>query len=224
MSCSTFKLFLVCLMLPTFFSVSAADDKKKKKDVDIPLYQGVQIGLDFISPARSLFSDSYGASVKADVNLRNAYFPTIEVGYAKLDKTSEGGIHFTSNGQYLKLGVNKSLSYNGAKAENMFFAGAHYGFTAFSYDLDNLTYTQNYWGNDLTSLHNQKANAGWIELIAGVRVQLLGPLSLGWTFQYKSTLHVSNGANSIPAYIPGYGENVKPNTGIAFHIYYKLPF
>jgi len=211
-------------VLSTHFSVSAADDKKKKEEINIPLYQGVQIGFDIMSPARSLFTESYGASVKADVNLKNAYFPTLEVGYANLDKTSEGGIHFTSSGQYIKLGVNKSLSYNGLKAENMFFAGAHYGFTAFSYNLDNLTYTQNYWGNDLSSLHNQKAAAGWIELVAGVRVHLLGPLSLGWTVQYKSTLHVSNGESSIPAYIPGYGENIKPNTGIAFHLYYKLPF
>jgi len=224
MSSSTFKLFFVCLLLPAFISVSAADDKKKKEVINIPLYQGVQIGFDFISPARYLYSDSYGASVKADVNLKNSYFPTLEVGFANLDKTSDGGTHFTSNGRYIKLGVNKSLSYNGAKAENMFYAGAHYGFTAFSYNLDNLTYTQNYWGNNLSSLHDQKAIAGWIELVAGVRVQLLGPLSLGWTVQYKSTLHVSNGENSIPAYIPGYGENIKPNTGIAFHLYYKLPF
>jgi len=224
MSSSTFKLFLVCLLLPAFFSVSAADDKKKKKDIYIPLYQGVQVGFDFISPASSLFSDSYGASVKADVNLKNSYFPTLEVGFVNLDKTSDSDIHFTSNGQYIKLGVNKCLSYNGTKAENMFFAGAHYGFSAFSYDLNNLTYTQNYWGNDQTSFTDQNSVAGWIELVAGVRVQLAGPFSLGWTFQYKSTLHVSNGENSIPAYIPGYGENVKPNAGIAFHLYYKLPF
>lgn len=224
MSSSTYKILLLGLLLPMVLSASAAD-KKKKATIDIPLYQGIQIGIDVLSPAKLLLSDSYGASVKADINLKNKYFPTLEVGYANYDKTSDAGIHFTSSGQYIKFGVNKALSSNGDRAENMFFAGAHYGFSAFSYNLDNLIYNQNYWGNsDVTSFRNEKAAVGWIELVTGVRVNVAGPISLGWTAQYKSTLHVSKGDNSIPAYIPGYGHNVKPNVTMAFHLYYRLPF
>jgi hypothetical protein len=223
MSPSTSKILLFCFLLPFSLSASAVD-KKKEETPNIPLYQGIQIGFDFISPVKYLFSDTYGAGIKADVNLKNKYFPTIELGFANFDKTSDAGIHYTSSGQYFKIGVNKALSYKGSKAENMFFAGAHYGFSAFSYDLDNLTYAQNYWGNDVTSFKDEKAVVGWIELVTGVRVQLFGPVSMGWTAQFKSTLHVSNGENSIPAFIPGYGSNVKPNAEMAFHIYYKLPF
>jgi|WetSurMetagenome_2_1015567.scaffolds.fasta_scaffold375602_2 hypothetical protein len=229
MSSSIYKILSLCFLLPITFAVSAENVKdvkstKKTEVINIPLYQGVQIGLDFISPLKYFISDTYGASVKADVNLKNKYLPTVEIGFVNFDKTSDAGIHFTSSGEYFKLGINKILSYNGSKAENSFFAGAHYGFSAFTYNLDNLSYYQNYWGNDVTSFSNEKAIVGWIELVAGVRVQVLGPVSLGWTFQYKSTLHVSDGANSIPAYIPGYGQNVKPNAAIAIYLYYKLPF
>jgi len=223
MSFSTCKLFFLSLLLPVTFLASAAD-KIKEEAINIPLYQGVQVGIDIYSPMKFFISDTYGASVKADVNLKNKYLPTIEVGFAQYDKTSDAGNHCTSSGQYFKLGVNKILSQNGPKAENIFFAGAHYGFSAFSYSLDNLTFNQNYWGNYEASFLNEKSVVGWIELVVGVRVQVMGPISLGWSGQYKSALHVSNGANSIPAYIPGYGQNVKPNAAMAFHLYYKLPF
>jgi len=223
MSFSTYKLFFLCLLLPITFLASAAD-KKKEEAIFIPLYQGIQVGIDIISPVKYFISDTYGASVKADVNLKNKYLPTVEVGFAKYDKTSDAGNHCTSFGQYFKLGVNKILSYSKPKAENVFFVGAHYGFSAFTYNLDNLTFNQNYWGNYEASFQNEKSVAGWIELVVGVRVKVLGPISLGWSGQYKSTLHVSDGANSIPAYIPGYGQNIKPNAAMAFHLYYKLPF
>lgn len=224
MSSSIYKIFFLSLLLSANFVVSAAD-KKKEELIKVPLYQGIQIGLDLVSPAGYLVSDSYGAGIKADVNLWNKYFPTLELGYAHFDKTSKNGILVNSSGQYVKVGINKALSYRGDKAENLFFAGAHYGFSGFSYNLDHLVYAKNYWGSsDITSLADQKAMVGWIELVAGVRVQVSGPVSLGWTAQYKSTLHVSNGENSIPAYIPGYGENFKPKLGIAFHLYYRLPF
>jgi len=223
MSFSISKLFFLSLMLPITFLASAAD-KKKEEAIYIPLYQGVQVGIEILSPLKYFISDTYGASVKADVNLKNNYLPTLEIGFAQYDKTSDNGNHCTSSGQFFKLGVNKILSYKGTKAENIFFAGAHYGFSNFSYNLDNLTFKPNYWGNYEATFLNEKAVVGWIELVVGVRVQVMGPISLGWTGQYKSTLHVSNGANSIPPFIPGYGQNVKPNAAMAFHLYYKLPF
>ncbi|MCK9311591.1 MAG: DUF6048 family protein [Bacteroidales bacterium] len=224
MSSSIYKTLFLCLVLPTTISVSAAE-KKKEEVVKVPLYQGIQIGFDLVSPASYLISDSYGVDIKADINLWNKYFPTVELGYADFDKTSEDGINCTSSGQYFKVGINKALSYRGNKAEDLFFAGIHYGFSSFSYNLDNLVYYPNYWGYDnITSFQDQEATTGWIELVAGVRIQIIGPISLGWTAQYKSTLHVSDGRNSIPAYIPGYGENFKPKLGMAFHLYYRLPF
>jgi len=222
-STSMNKILLLCLLMSMAFSVSAAE-KKKKEVINIPLYQGVQIGLDLGSPLSGLLSGSGGAAVSADVNLRNKYFPTIQLGHASYDKTSDTGIHFTTSGQYFKLGVNKALAYSGTKAENLFYAGAHCGFSSFSYSLDNLVSNVNYWGKSTaTSLQDEKSTAGWIELVAGVRVQVLGPLSLGWNVQYRSTLHVSNGNYSIPAYIPGYGQNYKPKPAMTFHLYYRLP-
>lgn len=205
-------------------SLSAAD-KKKDVVVEVPTYQGINLGIELGKPLLGLVSDNKGYSVKADVNLKNTWFPTLEVGYGSYDKTAESGMRCLASGTYLKIGANKALTYLGDKAENLFYAGAHYGFSSFRYTLDNLSWYDNYWGpNALTTISNQRGIVGWLELTVGVRVQVYGPFALGWSGQYKSTLHVAGGATSDPAYIPGYGENLKPMAGLALHLYYKLPF
>jgi len=224
MSGFTFKYGLLATAL--FLSITlSASDKKKEPVVIIPTYQGVNVGVELGKPLLGLLSNDKGYSVKADVNLKNTWFPTVEVGYSSYDKTAESGTRCLASGNYIKVGLNKSLVYLGDKAQNIFYAGAHYGFSSFKYTLNNLSWYPNYWGgNALTNLTNQHGVVGWLELTVGVRVDVFGPFSLGWSGQYKSTLHVSGGATSNPAYIPGYGENLKPMTGLELHLYYKLPF
>lgn len=224
MSSSIYKSITVICLLTTTLAGWAADDKKDKKPF-IPLYQGVNIGVELSQPARMFLSDSWGYSLKADVNLKNKYFPTLEAGLSDFDKSSESGIQFASRGAYFKIGVNTPLSVNGLKAENMFYVGLHYAISSFNYDLKNLTFREGYWGEYINnSFENEKATAGWLEGAVGVRVQVSGPISLGWGVQYKSTIHIKNGDHSIPPYIPGYGLNTKPGIGINAHLYYKLPF
>ena len=224
MSGSSSKYGVLAAMLFLCLSIHAVD-KKKEPVVVIPTYQGINLGVELGKPLLGLLSADKGYSVKADVNLKNTWFPTVEVGYSSFDRTAESGMQCLAAGPYFKLGLNKSLVYLGDKAQNMFYAGAHYGFSSFTYTLHNLTFYDNYWGdNTLTDLVNQRGIVGWLELTVGVRVTVWGPLALGWSGQYKSTLHVSGGATSDPAFIPGYGENLKPMAGLALHLYYKLPF
>jgi len=223
MSSSSFNYGVLAALLALSLSLTAAD-KKKTPVAQIPTYQGINLGLELGKPILGLFSKDKGFSVKADVNLKNTWFPTLEVGFADYNRTAENGMRCESAGTYFKLGLNKSLVYLGDKAENMFYAGVQYGFSSFSYHLFNLSFYDNYWGdNALTNLTNQHGVVGWLDLTVGVRVHVLGPFSLGWSGQYKSTLHVSGSETSHPAFIPGYGENLKPMAGLALHLYYKLP-
>ncbi|HET9571206.1 MAG TPA: DUF6048 family protein [Bacteroidales bacterium] len=224
MSGFTYKYGLLTALLLLSSSLMAAD-KKKEPVVFIPTYQGINLGVELGKPLLGLISNDKGYSIKADVNLKNTWFPTVELGYSSYDRTAESGTRCLASGNYFKIGVNKSLTYLGNKAQNMFYAGAHYGFTSFKYILNHLAWTDNYWGNNaLTDLVDQPGVVGWLELTVGVRVNVWGPFSLGWSGQYKSTLHVSGGSYSNPAYIPGYGENLKPMAGLAFHLYCQLPF
>jgi hypothetical protein len=201
-------------------SIFAADKKKVEKDV--PLYQGLTLGLELAQPLLGLTSISSGYSAKMDVNLKNAYFPTIELGYSDQKKTSDMGNTSSSHGNYIKLGVNKSMAHLGDKAENLFFVGAHYGFTHFKYDINTAYSDDTYWSDNAFSATGFSGSAGWLELAVGVRIKLIGPTAIGWTCQYKSTLHVSENENGSPALIPGYGEYQKPRLGFAVHLYIRL--
>lgn len=224
MSGLSFKYGVLAVLLLLCLPANAID-KKKEPVVEIPTYQGINLGVELGKPLLGLLAADKGYSFKADVNLKNTWFPTVEAGFGSFDRTAESGMQCLAQGPYVKLGLNKSLVYLGDQAQNMFYAGAHYGFSAFTYTLHNLVFYENYWGdNALTDLIDQRGIVGWLELTVGVRVNVWGPFSLGWSGQYKSTLHVSGGATSDPAFIPGYGENLKPMAGLALHLYYKLPF
>ena len=190
----------------------------------IPLYQGIQLAGDLSQPLRGLISDTYGYSGKLELNLRNTYFPTLEVGYAHFDETALNGIHNRSTGPYVKLGVNRTIASLGNRAENLFYAGLHLGFSSLRQSADNLVWNDTYWGNPINAFPGETRSAEWLDLTLGVRVRVLGPFSLGWSGHYRSTLHVSNSPSGNPAYLPGYGALEKPHLGLDAHLYYQLPF
>lgn len=218
------KILLFGLLTGLCSQVFAARPAPKPV-VRIPLYQGIQIGAEFGKPLSGLLNGENSYSIKADLNLKNTWFPTLELGHGEFDRTSQNSIHAVVSGNYCKIGLNKSLSYLGNKAENVFFAGLHYGFSSFNYSLDHLQWYPQYWGTPAASgMNNQEGRLGWLEIQLGVRVRVLGPFSLGWTGQYKSALHSSGSSISNPPFAPGFGENTNPMGGIALHVYYKLPF
>ena len=56
--------------------------EKKLPEVTYPLMNGIDVGVDILSPALKAFgSDFMTAEAMVDVNLYNRYFPTVELGY-----------------------------------------------------------------------------------------------------------------------------------------------
>lgn len=217
-----FKYLTVFAFLVSFTKVHAADEKKP--EVFVPLYQGINIGVELTQPAMSLFTKSGGYSVTADVNLKNKVLPGIELGVYGFDKTSEAGVNFKATGPFMKIGAKMPLTVNGKKAENIFFVGLNYAVSYFKYDLYNVTIPNGYWDGLTTDLTDEKSLTGWVEGIAGLRVNVIGPFALGWSVVYKSVLHNSDNIHGNAPYIPGYGMNVKPNLSVNAYLYYRLPF
>ncbi len=222
MSCSICNRWLIAgLILLSALPLFAKD---KPKAEPVAFYQGMNLGVEFGGGLKHVFSDNWSTSANLDLNIKNKLLPTLEVGRAHLQQTGETGIGYSATGSFIKAGFNKPLIYS-KDARDLFYVGLHYGFSSFDYDLTNLTFSGGYWGQPAaSSILGERAHAGWLDAVAGVRVQVLGPISMGWSIHYRSVLHVSNGVNSVPQYIPGYGQNVKPYAGIDAHLYYRLPF
>ncbi|MDD4771875.1 MAG: DUF6048 family protein [Bacteroidales bacterium] len=218
---STYKRsILLCCAFLGMLTVQA-QEQATKETVQTGWFNGMTLGLDVSGPASLLINGSGTGAVKMDVNVRNKYFPTIELGRAKWDKTNDLAHRFQTVGNFAKIGLNLPISIKGDRAENAFLAGIHYGYSRFSYDIDNIL-LDNYWGSTALRLQDETARVGWLELSLGVRVRAFGPIGLGWTFQYKRSLHQKNGSHSVPSYIPGYGQNTKPSAGIQAFIYIPL--
>ena len=108
---SNFFISLIVLLLsaqPLFSQVQPANkrpagkaDSKKKDEnkVVFPLYNGVYVGADLFGLGNSLLGgDFISSEVSIDVNLKNKFFPVVEVGYGKADKwQDDGGIHYKSS-------------------------------------------------------------------------------------------------------------------------------
>lgn len=218
------RLVIGLLLLAVFLFALPLSAKNKPKFEPVEVYQDMNLGIEFGGGLKRLFSDNWSTSANIDLNIRNKVLPTLEVGRAHLEETGETGIGYSTTGTFVKFGLNKPLVYS-VSGRDVFYVGLHYGFSSFDYDLTNLSFSGGYWGQPtVTSFLGEHSTASWLDAVAGVRVQVMGPISVGWSIHYRSVLRVSNGSNSVPPYIPGYGQNVKPFAGIDAHLYYRLPF
>jgi hypothetical protein len=198
--------------------------KASKDTLNIPLYNGVYLGADLYGPGSKLFgSKSYNYEVSADVNLRNRFFPVIELGYGKTDYT-KNSITYKSAAPYIRVGLNYKMKYR-SKTENHLFLGFRYGFSHFKYSVTSNGITDGIW-NTTVPLNASDINATgqWYELLAGIRVQLFHNLMAGWTLRYKTRISVTKNDAADAWYIPGFGENKQSNFGVTYSLFYKLPF
>lgn len=197
----------------------------KVAKMEYPLLYSASVGVNIWDPVMRLFGQKYGlVGFSAQVNLHNRYIPVVEVGLGHAANTP-AGMNFSYRSPmsvYFKLGANYNFLYN-SNPDYQFYAGLRYGFSPFSYSIDNITIDQGYW--DVVEhpvIPSQHATVGWVEFALGLKVKLVGPVSAGWTFLYHGILHQSHPKYGDPWYIPGYGTRNGSITG-AFTIYYTLP-
>ncbi|MBP8777251.1 MAG: hypothetical protein KBH23_04630 [Bacteroidaceae bacterium] len=204
----------------------------------IPLFNGVYVGVDAVGMIGNMLgADTKGSEVQVDVNLRNRFFPVVEIGYSSTDSESDGGSHYTSDGSFFRLGMNYKMKFRNRDESHM-FVGARYAFSSFKYDIESLVMTDPLWGGVLNpnlsdeiwggsvpfSVKNQTCTAHWAELVLGVRVQIWENVMMGWSLRYKRRFAVSGNEQAPPDYVPGYGSNGSSTFGGTYSLIYKLPF
>lgn len=191
-----------------------------------PLLYSATIGVDVWSPVMRALGTDYGlVGFSAQVNLHNRYIPTFELGLGSANYKPEDNnyIYKSPMSIYFKIGADYNLFYN-SNPDYMFFAGVRYGFSPFKWQVTDVRPTDDYWGAGATTdFPSQSSLTGYLEFLAGVKVKIYGPISMGWTFRYHHILHQSNKLHGEPWYIPGYGSRGS-SIGASFSIYYTLPF
>ena len=191
---------------------STKEKAKEEIKVDtIPFYNGTYVG----------------------VNLKRKFIPTAEIGFGQTDTWSDNGIHYKSAAPYFRIGVD----YNVVK--EYLYVGLRYGFSSFKYDISSTPFSDpiyggsmanpglidGIWGGSVPYHYNGlKSNMQWLELVAGVNVQIYKRFYMGWTLRFKFKTSASVNEHGNPWYVPGFGEYDSSNIGITYTLIYKLPF
>lgn len=114
------------------------EKKEAKEEVHYPLYNGISVSVDLWGPGSKLFgSDFFSSEVAVDVNLKNRFFPIVELGYGNTDTWSDKGIHYKTGAPYFRIGMDYNALYN-KKHGHMILVGLRYAATSFKYDVEAL--------------------------------------------------------------------------------------
>lgn len=182
-----------------------------------PLLHSVTVGVDLWDPIMRVFGQKYGlVGFWGQVNLHNRYLPTFELGLGACNDAPSGGNfrYHSPVAPYFRIGADYNFLYN-SDPDYLLVAGVRYGFSAFKYNVDDITLDSPYWDETTSfAIPDQSASAGWLEVLIGLRAKIAGGWSAGWQVKFHKILHEGGKrTNGDPMYIPGYGKRGPTFTG-----------
>ena len=202
----------------------AQQRKAKAAEPDtIPWFRGVAVSVDAVGPVQRWIS-SYGQYEAAlRINLKDRYFPIVEVGIGNADREDEvTGIRYKTTGPYGRIGCDFNLLKDKHDIYRVYF-GARYGFTSFKYDITGTNITDPVYKNEVEYAGSGiKCTYHWGELVAGVDAKIYGPLRLGWSVRYRNRFKESHGDMGSAWYVPGFGISGTSALGATFNIIIEL--
>ena len=199
----------------------AADEKDSAeiKNDSVPLFNGIAVSVDLVGPMQMVFGDygQYEAALR--INLKDRYFPIVELGIGKADHNDDAtDITYNTSAPYAKIGVDFNLLKNKHDIYRL-FAGARYAFTSFKYDLSHPGMTDPVWGGMAPyEGYGIKCSYQWLEIVIGVDAKMWGPVHLGWSVRYRSRLSHNDGTMGNTWYVPGFGKAGSSSLGGTFNI------
>ena len=202
----------------------------------IPKYKerySIRFGIDMSKPIRSMIENDYkGLELTADYRITKKLYLAAEVGMEDKRVVSET-LDFQTSGEYIKLGVDFNLFNNWKGMENMLLSGFRFGTSTHSQQLNGYAVRQldHLWAEDLYKSLDQPLlfddlNATWIEIIAGVKTELLNNLYMGISVRMNYLMNDKEVTNFSNLYIPGYhrGSEGSPwGVGLNYTIMYQFP-
>ncbi|WP_245686431.1 DUF6048 family protein [Psychroflexus sediminis] len=191
---------------------------------------GLTVSLDLSRIGKSLWETGYqGIEIGADYRFSEDLYLAGELGNEK-SVYNEENIFNETDGSYIKLGANYNLYDNWIGMQNLIYVGMRYGFATYSQNLKSyrIYTTDNYFQPDIRDVDRTFSNltASWIELQAGIRVNIFGNFYLGAHLQLKTMLSSSTIPNFDNLYVPGFHRTFDYSSigaGWGYSISYLIP-
>ncbi|MBQ9652519.1 MAG: hypothetical protein IJV13_09985 [Prevotella sp.] len=213
-------ILAISLMLLTGTRASAQKHYVDSESQDsVAFLRGVELSIDGVGPLMKAFSDYGNYEGALRLNLRDKYFPIVELGYGHTNHMEDiTGIRYKTSAPYGKIGADINILRN-KHDDYRLYVGGRYAFTSFKYDISRPELLDPVWGGVSDySASDISANCHWIEIVFGVQAKLWGPVHLGWSARYKTRISHSEGDIGEAWYVPGYGESGSSVIGGTFNL------
>lgn len=183
---------------------------------------GIRVGVDLISPVRSISDDSYaGYEAVVDVDFYRYLF-VAEFGSVNRKIDVANG-DYQNDGSFYRVGVDVNFLINDPD-QNIFFIGFRYGNSSFNEHLSFISANPNY--SDSTFLKNNVNMRGaWGEVTSGLKVKIWKGLFMGFTGRFKFAPGTKGSPEFIAYDMPGYGlVSQKIYWGFSYQVFWRIPF
>ncbi len=195
----------------------------------IPFYQGTAIGVEIAGPVSNLLgSDIFNTEIQVQSNLKNMFFPTVEIGYGKTNTLNEDTeLSYKTSAPYFRIGLDINALYKKTHLPGWLLVGLRYGFTSFTYDTKGPAMQDPNYGGIVTvpfDYPGLKSKAGWVEIVLGMKARIYKGFCMGWNVRYKKRLSITRHENAEAWYVPGFGKNSGTSFNFTYNIIYNLPF
>lgn len=200
----------------------------------LPRVYALRVGLDIYKPVTTQFDENYqGLELVGDLKLNRRWYVAAEIGSEK--KTIQSDLfNFTTNGSYIKLGVDYNFFNNWKGMNNALYLGFRLARSLHTQKVNNYTLyqlsqyiplseiVQGYATGERSSLSNS-----WYELLFGIKVQLLKNFYAGISIRMHGLISNPQPNNFGNLYAPGFNKITDDNNfGGSFNytLTYTFPF
>ena len=189
----------------------------------IPLFRGVAVSVDLVGPAEMMFGDYGQYEAAARINLKDKYFPVVELGWGKANAEDVATqLTYKTNAPYVRAGMDFNLMKNKHDIYRL-LGGVRYGYTSFKYDVNSPNIVDPVWKDNVEyNAEGVKCNYHWLEFSFGVDAKIWGPVRMGWTVRYRKKLYSKAGDFGTPWYVPGFGKSGSTRLGGTFNVTFEL--
>ena len=179
----------------------------------------LSLGVDIYHPVMNQFvSGRSGIDFSLDYYTRHDIYVVAEGGFGT-SKVNYSNLQYNTSNSFYRAGVNRSLVLRQDSTDwNNMFIGFRGAAAAIHRGPASYVVTDSLWGNETGSQPGKDFVAAWLELCLGVRVQLFGSVSAGWTISGKFMMNGKSFSDLAPLYIAGYGRGDK-NSSFDFDFY-----
>lgn len=219
---STYTSRTICSLLLFFCTISIAAQRGStpKATADTTaFFRGLSVSADLVGALQKQLS-SYGQYEAAlHVNLRDKYFPVVELGLGEADADNIAtGIKYKTRAPYGRIGCDFNLMKNKHDRYRV-YGGFRYAYTSFSYDVTSQGIDDPVW-NEHADYGTEGVNCyqHWLEGVFTIDAYIWGPLRMGWSARYKRRLFHDHNPMGTPWYIPGFGRGGQTRLGGTFNI------